>query len=140
MEGPTVAPELPSEEASLDESVELPTGVTVAVDSVTTTQITPQTPGEYAGPAVVATVSVRNEADSAQSVDSAVVMLVADDGEVGIATTAGPSRPLQGSVPVGGTVRGTYVFMLDPANNRKVTVTLNYAAGEPIVTFTGSTR
>lgn len=138
-EGPTAAPELPTEEASLDEPLAFSTGITVALDSITTTEITPQTPGEYAGPAVVVTVSVRNESDDAQPVSSAVVMLEADDGEVGIATTAGPNRPLQGDVPVGGTARGSYVFMLDPAKNRDVTITVNYAAGEPIAKFTGST-
>lgn len=138
-EGPTAAPELPTQEAPLDEPVELTTGVTVAIDRVTTTDIKPETPGEYAGSAVVVSVSVRNDSDSVQSVDSAVVMLSAADGEVGIATTAGPNRPLQGNVPVGGKVEGSYVFMLEPAKKRKVTVTVNYAAGEPVVEFTGST-
>ena len=106
---------------------------------MTTTDIKPETPGEYAGSAVVVNVSVRNDSDSVQSVDSAVVMLSAADGEVGIATTAGPNRPLRGNVPVGGKVEGSYVFMLEPAKKRKVTVTVNYAAGEPVVEFSGST-
>lgn len=138
-QGPTAAPELPEVESALDEPAELSNGVVVSVDSVSTMTVTPETPGEYAGSAVVVRVSVHNQADAVQNVDSAVVSLNAEDGEVGIATTAGPNQPLRGDVPVGGTVTGSYVFMLEPAEQRDVIVSVNYAAGEPIVKFTGST-
>lgn len=138
-QGPTRAPELPEVEGALDEPIELSTGMVVAVDSITTMTVTPQTPGEYAGSAVVVRVSARNTSESVQNVDSAVVSLVAEDGEVGIGTTAGPNQRLQGDVPVGGSVTGSYVFMLEPAERRTVTVSVNYAAGEPIAKFTGST-
>lgn len=137
--GPTRAPELPEVEGPLDEPIELSTGMVVAVDSITTMNVTPQTPGEYAGSAVVVRVSVRNASDSVQNVDSAVVNLVADDGEVGVGTTAGPNQRLKGDVPVGGSVTGSYVFMLEPAAGRTVTVSVNYAAGEPVAKFTGPT-
>lgn len=138
-EGPTVAPPLPEVEGDLDEPITLSTGVVVSVDSITTMTVTPQTPGEYAGPAVIVTVSVSNDSEESVDVSSAVVNLVADDGEVGIATTAGPNRPLQGTVAAGARVTGTYVFMLDPAERRTVTVSVNYAAGEPVARFAGST-
>lgn len=136
-EGPTEAPVLPEQSGTLDERITLSTAMTVAVEGITTTEITPETPGEYAGTAVVVTVSVTNESERAQSIDSAVVTLVTDDGEIGVATTAGPNAPLQGELAAGERAEGTYVFMLDPAQGRAVTIGVNYAAGEPIANFAG---
>ncbi len=86
----------------------------VTIDKISTTTIEPKTPGEYAGSAVVVTLSVANDSKRAQSVDSAVVSLVTDDGDIGVATTAGPNKPLQGELAAGAKTTGTYVFMLDP--------------------------
>lgn len=99
--------------------------------------VEPETPGEYAGSAVVVKVSVANDSKQAQSVDSAVVSLVTDDGDLGVGTTAGPNEPLQGKVDAGSTTQGTYVFMLDPTKGRSVKISVNYAAGEPVATFVG---
>jgi hypothetical protein len=136
-EGPTEAPALPEESAALDAPVTLSTDMVVAIDKISTTTITPETPGEYAGTAVIVTVSVVNDSDQAQSIDSAVISLVTDDGDVGVATTAGPNAPLQGEVAAGATAEGTYVFMLDPAQGRSVKISVNYAAGEPVASFAG---
>lgn len=138
-EGPTAAPELPVESGTIDEEIVLSTDMVVSIDSVTSMDVEPETPGERAGSAVVVEVSVRNISDAPQSVDSAVVTLIADD-EVGVATTAGPNKPLQGEVAVGETVDGSYVFMLDGAEGRTVTVSVNYAAGEPIAQFEGQVQ
>lgn len=137
-QGPTEAPPLEEVQGDLDDPIALPTGVSVRVDSVETTTITPQTPGETAGSAVIVSLTVENTSDSEQNVDSAVVMLVADDGEIGIATTAGPNDPLRGEVAPGGEVSGSYVYMLEPAQGRVVTVSVNYAAGEPVALFNGT--
>ena len=91
------------------------------------------------GPALRVSVAARNQSGEPQEVDSAVVTLITDDGEVGVGTTAGSPSPLSGMVEPGATVSGTYVFMLDPASGRNVTVTVNYAAGEPLAVFTGRT-
>jgi hypothetical protein len=136
-EGPTEAPVLPEESVALDAPVTLSTEMVVAIDKISTTTITPETPGEFAGTAVVVTVSVANDSAQAQSIDSAVISLVTDDGDVGIATTAGPNAPLQGEVAAGATAEGTYVFMLDPAQGRSVKISVNYAAGEPVASFAG---
>ncbi|MGM7679303.1 hypothetical protein [Microbacterium sp. A94] len=136
-QGPTEAPVLPEEEAVLDAPIALSTEMVVALDAITTTTITPETPGEFAGTAVVVTVSLDNSSDRAQSIDSAVISLVTDDGQVGIGTTAGPNEPLQGELAAGETAIGTYVFMLDDAIGRSVKISVNYAAGEPVANFTG---
>lgn len=136
-QGATAAPRLPEEGGAVDQPLTLSTGMVVSVDSLTPTTITPETPGEYAGSAVIVALSVRNTSEEVQSLDSAVVTLVADDGEVGVATTAGRNRPLAGTVAVGETAEGSYAFMLDPAEGRSVVVSVNYAAGEPIAHFEG---
>ena len=136
-EGPTEGPALTEENGALDAPITLSTDVVVTIDKISTTTIEPKTPGEYAGSAVVVTLSVVNDSKRAQSVDSAVVSLVTDDGDIGVATTAGPNRPLQGELAAGAKTTGTYVFMLDPTQGRSVKISVNYAAGEPVATFAG---
>ena len=138
-EGPTAAPALPEVSGRIDEEVALPTDVVVSLTSVTTTTLTAETPGEYTGPAVVVGVRVTNASHASQPVGSAVVSLVAEDGEMGVPTGADPNEPLRGEVPAGATADGTYVFMLDPADERSVTVRVNHSAGEPVASFTGTT-
>lgn len=135
--GPTQAPALESVGGALDEKLRLPTEMSVQLTSIKTTTVKPQTPGETAGPAVIVSVAVKNMSDAVQNVDSAVVMLVTDDGDVGIGTTAGPDVPLRGDLKPGEVAEGSYVFMLDPAKGRAVTISVNYGAGEPIALFTG---
>ena len=67
----------------------------------------------------------------------AVVSLTAADGTLGIPTTAGDPVPLAGAIAPGASTTGSYVFMLDPAAGRTVSVTVNYAAAEPVAVFTG---
>lgn len=136
-EGPTEAPVLTEQSGELDAPITLTTEMVVSIDKISTTTIKPETPGEFAGPAVIVTVSVANDSAQTQSIDSAVISLVTDDGEVGIGTTAGPNKPLQGELAAGDKAEGTYVFMLDPAEGRSVKISVNYAAGEPVASFTG---
>lgn len=138
-EGPTAAPALPEVHGGAEEEIVLPTGIEVSLISVTTTTLEAETPGEYSGPAVIVEVRVDNGSEEPQDVDSAVVSLVADDGEAGVPTWASPYAPFQGEVPAGGSASGTYVFMLDPAPQRAVTVSVNPSAGEPLAVFAGKT-
>ncbi|WP_309102939.1 DUF4352 domain-containing protein [Microbacterium sp.] len=136
-EGPTESAALIEENGALDAPITLSTDVVVTIDKISTTTIKPETPGEYAGSAVIVTLSVVNDSQRAQSVDSAVISLVTDDGDIGVATTAGPNEPLQGELAAGAKATGTYVFMLDPTEGRSVKISVNYAAGEPVATFAG---
>lgn len=138
-EGPTAAPELPEVGGSLDDAIALPTDVVVSLSSIKTTAVEASTPGEYTGSAVVVSVTIANDTKAPLPVSSAVVSLIADDGEMGVPTWAAPHEPLQGEVPAGSSAVGTYVFMLDPADERSVTVSVNYSAGEPVAVFTGGT-
>lgn len=137
--GPTAAAPVPTQSAALDKPVALGTGATVSLSTIETISVEAKLPGETAGPAVRVTVAVKNEGDEPLDVNSAVVTLSADDGGYGVGTTAGDPDPLQGSVEPGSTVMGTYVFMLDPAKDREVTISVNYAAGDPLAVFTGRT-
>ena len=136
---PTAMPVLPEVTGTLDERIELPTSMIVELTSITTATITAETPGEHSGPALVVSVQVTNSSEHAQSVESAVVMLETGDGELGVPTGADPHGPLHGEVAAGASSEGTYVFMLDPAEQREVTVSVNYSAGEPVAVFTGQT-
>lgn len=137
--GPTAPPPVPTRKAALNTPVSFTTDVTVSLVSVRATSVTASTPGEVSGPAVRVTVKVHNRSKQAVDVSSAVVSLTADKDGYGIGTTAGKPSPLQGSVAPGSTTSGSYVFMLNPAKARPVTISVNYAAGEPIAIFTGRT-
>lgn len=136
-DGPTEPAPLPTETAELGDTVSFDTGIGVEITSVTAMTVDAKTPGEVSGPAVTVTVTAINDATEAQSLESAVVTLTTDDGQLGIGTTAGSPAPFTGAVEPGETATGTYVFMLDPAEDRSVSVSVNYAAGEPVAVFTG---
>ncbi len=136
-DGPQTAAPLPTEEAAVGETVAFETGISVVIDSVTATTVEAKTPGEVSGTAVVVDVTAKNGSSQAQNLDSAVVMLSAQDGEPGIGTTAGDPKPLGGSLEPGQSASGRYVFMLGSASARPVSVSVNYAAGEPVAIFTG---
>lgn len=138
-DAPTKAPVAEVEAGPIDEPIELSTGLVIELDSVSATTVTAATPGEVSGPAVVVKLTARNDSREAADLDSAVVTLTAADGEYGIGTTAGPNTPLAGDLEPGDSASGSYVFMLDPAADRSVTVSVNYSAGEPVAEFSGKT-
>ena len=137
-DGPVEAAPLPTTAAALTEPAALATGMVIEIIAVDAIEVTAETPGEVDGTAVRVTVQAHNESSEPQSVDSAVVTVLASD-DYGIGTTAGDPSPLSGVVAPGDTASGVYVFMLDPAADREVTVSVNYAAGEPVAVFTGKT-
>lgn len=136
-DGPTTPAPLPTTSADIDEPIAFDTGIEVSITDVSAIEVTAETPGEVSGSAVRVTVEVANDSTEPQSFDSAVVTVVAADDTLGIGTTAGSPSPLSGTVDPGATATGTYVFMLDSAADREVTVSVNYAAGEPVAVFTG---
>ncbi|MEV8024640.1 hypothetical protein [Microbacterium sp. NPDC080220] len=138
-DAPTKAPAAEVETGPIDEPIELSTGLVIELDSVSATTVTAATPGEVSGPAVVVKLTARNDSRETADLDSAVVTLTAANGEYGIGTTAGPNTPLAGDLEPGDSASGSYVFMLDPAADRSVTVSVNYSAGEPVAEFSGKT-
>lgn len=137
--GPVAPAPNETQSAALDETVVFGTEIAVSLATLEAVSVTAQTPGETDGPAIRVVVTVANTSEAPVDVDSAVVTLAADGGTYGVGTTAGDPRPLEGIIAPGEQARGTYVFMIDPAHGREVTITVNYAAGEPIAVFTGRT-
>lgn len=137
--GPTEQPALPIVEGGLDEEIELSTGFVVALGSITATTVEAETPGDVAGDAIAVVVTVTNASSEPQSIDSAVVTLETADGGLGIPTLAGGAAPLSGEVAPQASAEGRYLFMLDPVEDRDITISVNYAAGEPVAQFTGRT-
>lgn len=138
-EGPRTPAPLPTETAKIDEPVGFETGISVELASVKAASVTAETPGEVSGPAVVVSIRVTNDSTDSVNLDSAVVTLSADKGGYGVGTTAGSPKPLSGNLKPGASADGKYVFMLDPAKGRSVSISVNYGAGEPVAVFTGKT-
>jgi hypothetical protein len=124
-------------EASLGEEAKVGKGVSTRVAGVEAIDVKAETPGEVSGPAIAVAVVVQNQGTTPIDVSSAVVNVVASDGELGIGTTAGSPSPLTGTVAPGESAQGRYVFMLNVAGGREVTVSVNYGAGEPVAVFKG---
>ncbi|HRL80601.1 MAG TPA: hypothetical protein PLK46_09780 [Propioniciclava sp.] len=135
--GPVAPAPVVTRSADADQPVTFDSAATVTLDSVSAITVGATTPGEVTGPAVKVVVTVANGSQQAVDVSSAVVSLTAADGTLGIPTTAGDPVPLAGAIAPGASTTGSYVFMLDPAAGRTVSVTVNYAAAEPVAVFTG---
>lgn len=136
-QGPRAPAPVVTRSASAGQPVTFDSAATVSLDALSAISVSATTPGEITGPAVQVTVKVSNGSQQALDVSSAVVSVTAEDGTLGIPTTAGDPAPLEGVIAPGQSVTGSYVFMLDPAAGRGVLVTVNYAAAEPVAVFTG---
>ncbi|MGF7238837.1 MAG: hypothetical protein ACQSGP_28355 [Frankia sp.] len=115
-------------------------GITVSISKVAPVVSAGVGPGEIAGaPSVALTFLLRNSSGAAIGLDGITVTAVYGDA----ATPASPvsdtnEDPLQGSLPAGGSMSGTYVFEIPPARRGQVTVTISYTATRPTVVFVGS--
>ena len=136
-EGPQTPAPVPTQSAAIDEPIEFETGIAVSLVGVESTTVTAATPGEVSGSAVVVELAVANNSTAPTDLGSAVVSLSAADGAYGVGTTAGNPRPLQGALAPGASSSGTYIFMLDPARDREIVISVSYGAGEPLAVFTG---
>jgi hypothetical protein len=86
--------------------------VEVAVGRVRQLQVKAEHPGEIKGSAAAVQITVKNTSKKPFSLDGLVVTASYGDGLPGDETTSGPSAPLTGSLGVGKSARGTYVFMV----------------------------
>jgi hypothetical protein len=132
------APPAPVRDADLDDVVTLDTGVTVSVAEITGITVEAETPGEVAGPAVAATIRFENDSGHPLDLDGAMVTLVDAAGNVAAPTTSEPAAPTSGTLDDGGTAEGTYVFRMPEDTRGAITLTVDYAAGAPVVVFHGS--
>lgn len=132
------APPAPMQDAELDDVVTLDTGVRVSVVEIAGITVEAETPGELAGPAVAATIRFENESGEPLDVGGAMVSLVDAAGNVGAPTTSSPAAPTIGTIDDGDATEGIYVFRIPEDTRNDITLTVDYAAGAPVVVFHGS--
>ncbi|MCD2441002.1 hypothetical protein LQ757_01815 [Agromyces sp. SYSU K20354] len=132
------APPGPVKDADLDDVVTLDTGMRISVTEITSITVEAETPGEVAGPAVAATIGFENESGGPLDVDGATVSLLDADGNLAVPTTSAPAAPVMGAIDDGESAEGTYVFRIPEDTRHEITLTVDYAAGAPVVVFHGS--
>ena len=131
------APPAPIEDAELDDVVTLDTGVRVSVAEITGITVEAETPGEVAGPAVLATIRFENESGEPLDLGGAMVSLLDAAGNLAAPTTSSPAAPASGTLDDGEAAEGTYVFRMPEDTRNAITLTVDYAAGAPVVVFHG---
>ena len=67
-----------------------------------------------------------------------MVSLLDAAGNVAVPTTSSPAAPMTGTLDDGAGAEGTYVFRIPEDTRNEITLTVDYAAGAPIVVFHGS--
>jgi hypothetical protein len=127
----------PTQEAELVDTAELEGGVNVTISEVEQLDVTAETPGEIAGPAVALTLTVENSSDEPIDLSTAMVSVTGSKDSFGQATTSEPYSPFAGAVEPGETTSGIYVFRLPADERDSLQVTVEYIAGAPIALFTG---
>lgn len=126
------------EPAGLEQSVGLDQGVRIWVSDMQAIEATDARPGELGGPAVQFDVLITNESDAPLDLATLAVNTEYGPDVVPASTVSGGSAsPLTGIVPVGSTVRGTYVFVVPEDKRSPLRITVDLAAEDPIVTFEG---
>jgi hypothetical protein len=136
----TVAPVAsgPVTKVALAKPAVLPSKVTVTVVSATRDVVKATTPGEIAGPAVVAVIRISNGTSSSLDLGSSVVTLVDAKGAPGQATTSAPANPFTGTVAPGKSLEGVYVFEVPSTSPNPFKISVSYAGGAPIALFAGT--
>ena len=88
----------------------------------------------------LAAATIRFENGSGQPLDlgGAMISLVDAAGNVATPTTSSPAAPTSGTLDDGGSAEGVYVFRMPQGTRDAITLTVDYAAGAPIVVFHGS--
>lgn len=114
--------------------------VTVWLDGFTAVEDAGSRPGEVGGPSVQFDVFVHNS--GSEPLDLATVVVTAEYGEgkipaEGVMTSE--TRPLVGSVEPNGTVRGTLVFVIPPAERDNVQINVDLVSDARIIAFQGKT-
>ena len=132
------APAAPVTDAAMDDDVLLETGIRVSVVEISGITVEAETPGEVAGPAVAATIRFENTSGEPLDLGGAMVSLLDAAGNVAVPTTSTPAAPMTGTLDDGAGAEGTYVFRIPEDTRNEITLTVDYAAGAPIVVFHGS--
>ncbi len=126
-----------TQQVAIDQPAQLSDGVVVSVANVQNVDVSAETPGEVAGPAVAVALNVQNNSSSAIDLSTAMVSATNSGGMLGQPTVASPATPLTGSLAAGAAATGTYVFMFPADQRAGLSITVEYIAGAPIALFIG---
>jgi len=113
-------------------------GVEVSVVKLRGVNAVPIGPGQVGGPAVGATLKIKNGSTVAIDLSTVSVRMLGSDGSPGVLTTGGKADPLGGTLAPGNVSRGTYVFTLDKSLRKPVTLQVEYGSGQTVLQFSGN--
>jgi hypothetical protein len=121
-----------------NDSVQGKDGMQIGLTRIESVQGEAVQPGEKAGPAVRVTVTITNGTDKQYSTNLVTVNAYTGKDRAPAETLVRPGGvPFYGRLEPGETTYGIYLFVI-PADRRKdVTITVDYAAAQPIVVFRG---
>ena len=116
-------------------------GISVSIASVSAvTAKSTGLPGEISGPAVAASVVVRNGSSHPVALTDVFVDLAGSAGTPGTPITGNGSKPFTGSLRAGHSATGHYVFTIAKAEQTKLTVSVSYSQSTTVVVFTGTSK
>jgi cytoskeletal protein RodZ len=141
--GTPAAPPEPAPSASItagiDDAVTVPAGLTIQLTGLEAVAGEAQGPGEVAGPALRATVTIANGTSDTVSLSNTVLNLYYGDAQTPADLLSGPgASAFPSEVEKGGTATGVVVFNVPADERQRVQVSVDYAAGSPVVVFEGS--
>jgi hypothetical protein len=114
-------------------------GLSVTLDGIRAIEADAQGPGMMAGPAVTVMVTVRNETGRQVRAPGGTMTVTYGPEDIPAELSQQPSDvPVPPSIEAGGTVQGTYTFLVPVDERNELTITFDYRASDPAVVFTGT--
>lgn len=129
------AGELPA--VSFDSPAKPANGVTVRLVSVKSQRAEAVLPGETSGPAVLATVELKNQTSKPIDLDAVAVLLKPFSGVPALTMTDRSLKPFSGVAAPNSTASGQYLFRIDPEMREGATFSVKFAADAPAALFKG---
>ncbi len=122
----------------LTSPVNVTTGVQLRITSVKAVTVTAQGPGQFSGPAVAITVTIKNSTGSAIDTSSVAVNVLDSAAQAAPPVDGSPAAPFGGDLAAGQQSSGVYVFTVAKDRRDPITVDVNYSSGTPVVLFKGN--
>jgi len=110
--------------------------VTVTLAGTKRIDVQAHVPGETSGPAVAATLTVRNDSKDPFDLSSLAVTATYGDGTPAIASSSDPARNLTGVLRPGGSADGVYVFRAPAKESDSLVIEAQSSARRNVVHFT----
>lgn len=128
---PTKAP------VPLSQPADFGTGVVAKLDKIESIVATAHGPGEISGPALAFTITVTNRSTGTVDLGSVIVNLTDAHGDPGVSMFGPPAVLLSGTLAVGASATGTYVFAVASSAASTVRLEVSYSTQAPTVVFSG---